>query len=66
MRKRSFSTSMGIAFTLLLAGVVVQTTDQLELFGKNSAIPLVIGLIIIALGTMFVLILRRLVRAKGR
>ncbi|HEX6477348.1 MAG TPA: hypothetical protein VF043_00780 [Ktedonobacteraceae bacterium] len=66
MRKRSFSTSMGIAFTLLLAGVVVQTTDQLELFGKNSAIPLVIGLIIIALGTMFVLILRRFVRTKGR
>ena len=57
---------MGIAFTLLLAGVVVQTTDQLELFGKNSAIPLVIGLIIIVLGTMFVLILRRFVRAKGR
>lgn len=66
MRKRSFSTSMGIAITILLAGVVVQTTDQLELFGKSSAIPLLIGLIIIVVGTVFVLILRRFVRVKKR
>jgi uncharacterized integral membrane protein len=57
---------MGIAITILLAGVVVQTTDQLELFGKNSAIPLLIGLIIIVVGTVFVLILRRFVRVKKR
>jgi uncharacterized integral membrane protein len=65
MGKRSFSTSMGIAITILLAGVVVQTTDQLELFGKNSAIPLLIGLIIIVVGTLFVLLLRRIVKTKG-
>jgi len=57
---------MGIAITILLAGVVVQTTDQLELFGKNSAIPLLIGLIIIVVGTVLVLILRRFVRVKER
>jgi uncharacterized integral membrane protein len=57
---------MGIAITILLAGVVVQTTDQLELFGKSSAIPLLIGLIIIVVGTVFVLILRRFVRVKER
>jgi uncharacterized integral membrane protein len=66
MHKRSFSTSMGIAITILLAGVVVQTTDQLGLFGKNSAIPLLIGLIIIVVGTVLVLILRRFVRVKER
>jgi uncharacterized integral membrane protein len=64
MGKRSFSTSMGIAITILLAGVVVQTTDQLELFGKNSYIPLLIGLIIIVVGTLFVLLLRRIVKTK--
>jgi hypothetical protein len=57
---------MGIAITILLAGVVVQTADQLELFGKNSAIPLLIGLIIIVVGTVFVLILRRFMRVKQR
>jgi ABC-type sugar transport system permease subunit len=57
---------MGIAITILLAGVVVQTTDQLELFGKSSAIPLLIGLIIIVVGIVFVLILRRFVRVKER
>jgi len=64
MGKRSFSTSMGIAITILLAGVVIQTTDQLELFGKNSYIPLLIGLIIIVVGTLFVLLLRRIVKTK--
>ena len=64
MRIKRFSTSMGIAVTILLAGVVVQTTDQLELFGKNSAVPLLIGLIIIVVGTLFVLLLRRIVKTK--
>ena len=64
MRIKHFSTSMGIAITILLAGVVVQTTDQLALFGKNSAVPLLIGLIIIVVGTAFVLLLRRIVRTK--
>jgi uncharacterized integral membrane protein len=64
MRIKRFSTSMGIAITILIAGVVVQTTDQLELFGKNSVIPLLIGLIIIVVGTLFVLLLRRIVKTK--
>jgi uncharacterized integral membrane protein len=64
MRIKRFSTSMGIAITILVAGVVVQTTDQLELFGKNSVIPLLIGLIIIVVGTLFVLLLRRIVKTK--
>ncbi len=64
MRIKRFSTSMGIAITILVAGVVVQTTDQLELFGKNSVIPLLIGLIIIVVGTLFVLLLRRIMKTK--
>ena len=64
MRIKRFSTSMGIAITILVAGVVVQTTDQLELFGKNSVIPLLIGLTIIVVGTLFVLLLRRIVKTK--
>jgi uncharacterized integral membrane protein len=64
MRIKRFSTSMGIAITILVAGVVVQTTDQLELFGKNSVIPLLIGLIIIVVGTLLVLLLRRIVKTK--
>lgn len=64
MHIKRFSTSMGIAITILLAGVVVQTTDQLELFGKNSAVPLLIGLIIIVIGTILVLLLRRIVKTK--
>ena len=55
---------MGIAVTILLAGIVVQTTDQLELFGKNSAVPLLIGLIIIVVGTVCVLLLRRIMKTK--
>ena len=64
MRIKRFSTSMGIAITILVAGVVVQTTYRLELFGKNSVIPLLIGLIIIVVGTLFVLLLRRIVKTK--
>jgi uncharacterized integral membrane protein len=64
MRIKRFSTSMGIAVTILLAGIVVQTTDQLELFGKNSAVPLLIGLIIIVVGTVCVLLLRRIMKTK--
>lgn len=64
MRIKRFSTSMGIAITILLAGVIVQTTDQLELFGKNSVVPLIIGLITIVVGTLVVLLLRRIVKAR--
>jgi hypothetical protein len=55
---------MGIAFTLLTAGVVVQVTDQLEIFGKNSVIPLIIGLVIIVVGIPFVFLLRRILQTK--
>jgi Trk-type K+ transport system membrane component len=64
MRTRRFSTSMGIAFTLLTAGAVVQVTDQLEFFGKDSVIPLIIGLIIIVVGIPFVFLLRCILQTK--
>ncbi len=51
---------MGIALTLLVAGITVQVTDNLELFGHNSVIPLIIGLVIICVGVLFFLLLRRL------
>jgi len=44
---------MGIAFTILIAGIVVQSTDTLELFGHNSVVPLIIGLVIIVVGVTF-------------
>ena len=59
MRIKSISTSMGIALTILLAGIIVQVTDYLELFGHNSVIPVIIGLIIIAVGVLFFLLLHR-------
>jgi Trk-type K+ transport system membrane component len=55
---------MGIAITLLIAGITVQITDNLELFGHNSFIPLIIGLIIIAVGVTFFLILRMVAKGK--
>jgi cytochrome c biogenesis protein CcdA len=62
--KLRISTSMGIALTLLIAGIVVQLTDNLELFGRNSVIPLIIGLIIIVIGVTFFLVLRRRTQEK--
>jgi LPXTG-motif cell wall-anchored protein len=50
---------MGIALTILLAGIVVQVTDYLELFGHNSVIPVIIGLAIIVVGILFFLLIRR-------
>jgi large-conductance mechanosensitive channel len=55
---------MGIAITLLIAGITVQITDNLELFGHNSYIPLIIGFIIIAVGVTFFLILRMVAKGK--
>ncbi len=63
-RIKSLSTSMGIALTLLLGGIVVQVTDLLEIFGHNSVIPLVIGLCIVAVGVMFFLIRRQKLKSK--
>jgi hypothetical protein len=60
LRNMRFSTSMGIAITLLIAGITVQLTDTLQLFGNRSVIPLIIGCIIIILGVAIVLLLRRI------
>ncbi len=64
IRNIRIGTSMGIALTLLLAGLVVQATDSMALFGQNSVIPLLIGLIIIAIGITFFLVRGRLTRKK--
>ena len=58
MRKKSISTSMGIAITILIAGITVQITDNFDVFGHNSYIPLIIGLSMIAVGVVFFLLLR--------
>ena len=65
MRKRSISTSMGIAITILIAGFTVQITDTLELFGHNSVIPLIIGLTMIAVGVLFFLLLRMFTKNRA-
>ena len=64
MRKIRISTSMGIALSILIAGITVQVTDYLELFGHNSVVPLIIGFIIIAVGVLFFLLLRLVARGK--
>jgi Trk-type K+ transport system membrane component len=64
MRKKGISTSMGIAITILVAGITVQITDSLELFGHNSYVPVIIGLAMIAVGVVFFVLLRLLAKAK--
>ncbi len=64
MRKWRLSTSMGIAITILIGGITVQLTDNLELFGQNSVIPLIIGFVIIAIGVLFFLLLRLITKTK--
>ena len=56
---------MGIAITILIAGFTVQITDNLEVFGKNSYIPLIIGLSIIAVGVTFFLLLRLITKNRS-
>lgn len=58
MRKKGISTSMGIAVTILIAGFTVQITYNLDIFGRKSYVPLIIGLSIIAVGVVFFLLLR--------
>jgi cytochrome c biogenesis protein CcdA len=65
MRIKSISTSMGIAITILIAGITVQITDNLDIFGRNSYIPLIIGLSIIAVGVVFFLILRLITKNRS-
>ena len=64
MRNKGLSTSMGIALTLLLGGLITQITDYFEIFGHNSVIPLIIGLVIVVIGVSFFLILRWSAREK--
>ncbi len=65
MRKKGISTSMGIAITILVAGFTVQITDNLDIFGKNSYIPLIIGLSMIAVGVVFFLLLRLITKNRS-
>jgi uncharacterized integral membrane protein len=65
MRKKGISTSMGIAITILIAGFTVQITDNLELFGHNSYIPLIIGLTMIIVGVLFFLLLRLITKNRS-
>ena len=65
MRIKGMSTSMGIAITILIAGLTVQITDNLDIFGKNSYIPLIIGLSIIAIGVVFFLLLRLITKNRS-
>ena len=65
MRIKRISTSMGIAITILIAGFTVQITDNLEIFGKNSYLPLIIGLGIIAVGVVFFLLLRLITKNRS-
>ncbi len=48
-------TAMGIALTLLAAGIIVQLTAGLGLFGQKSVVPLIIGGIVIIIGLVVVL-----------
>jgi len=65
MRIKGISTSMGIAITILIAGFTVQITDNLDIFGKNSYIPLIIGLSMIAVGVAFFLLLRLITKNRS-
>jgi Trk-type K+ transport system membrane component len=65
MRIKGISTSMGIAITILIAGFTVQITYNLGVFGKNSYIPLIIGLSIIAVGVVFFLLLRLITKNRS-
>jgi Trk-type K+ transport system membrane component len=56
---------MGIAITILIAGFTVQITDNLDVFGKNSYIPLIIGLSMIAVGVAFFLLLRLITKNRS-
>jgi hypothetical protein len=59
-------TAMGVALTLLAAGIIVQLTDALQLFGHKSVIPLMIGGIVIIIGLVVVFVMHRMeVARKG-
>jgi divalent metal cation (Fe/Co/Zn/Cd) transporter len=59
-------TAMGIALTLLVAGIIVQLTAGLQLFGQKSVVPLILGGIVIIIGLVVVYVMRRMeVARKG-
>ncbi len=53
---KNINLSWGVAITLLVGGMIVQITYSLEVFGRNSVIPLLLGLSIVAVGLLFVLV----------
>ena len=65
MRKKGISTSMGIAVTILIAGFTVQITYNLDIFGRKSYVPLIIGLSMIAVGVVFFLLLRLITKNRS-
>ncbi len=59
-------TAMGIALTLLAAGIIVQLTAGLQLFGQKSVVPLMLGGIVIIIGFCAVFVMHRMeVARKG-
>ncbi len=51
---------MGVAFTLLAAGIIVQVTAGLNFFGPKSTVPLLIGGIVIVIGLLVVFVMYRM------
>jgi divalent metal cation (Fe/Co/Zn/Cd) transporter len=64
VKRRDSKTAMGVAITILAAGIVVQVTDGLNLFGHNSVVPLIIGGIVIVIGLLVVVVMYRMEVAK--
>ena len=64
VKRGDSKTAMGVAITLLAAGIIVQVTDGLNLFGHNSVVPLIIGGIVIVLGLIVVFVMYRMEVAK--
>ncbi len=57
-------TAMGIALTLLVAGIIVQLTAGLQLFGQKSVVPLMLGGIVIVIGLVAVFVMHRMAVAR--
>lgn len=64
VKRRDSKTAMGVALTLLAAGIIVQVTDGLNLFGPKSIVPLIIGGIVIVIGLLVVFVMYRMEVAK--
>ena len=64
VKRRDSRTAMGVAITILAAGIIVQVTDGLNLFGHTSVVPLIIGGIVIVLGLLVVFVMYRMEVAR--